>query len=139
MVQFWALCLLGWALCKTVLTAPLRRSRALAAFSRNYAAEGLLPVLPEVHAALATFGGCIACGRCDRIVGAGEGAPLSQLVRGWTRSLPDARLSAAGFARFSDGDLAAAEALCPTGVPIAALCKLTERQAARMNGSVAPA
>jgi hypothetical protein len=143
MIRLWALCLLAWALVRSVCTWPLRRRRALARFQSNYAAEGLLPVRPEVHQALTSIGGCIACGRCDRIVPGGDaarlevprasGVPLSQLVRAFTRSLPDAPLGAREFSRYSESELEAAEALCPASVSITGLRRLVERQAAAMS------
>lgn len=125
--------MLAWALIRSVCTWPLRRRSARARFERNYAPEGLLPVQPDVHQALSSLGGCIACGRCDRIAPEGAGVPLSQLVLAFTRSLPDARLSAAEFSHYSTGELEAAEALCPTSVSITGLRRLVERQAASMD------
>lgn len=135
MTQLWAIWLLAWALLKTSLSWPLRRGRGPAYFRENYAAEGLLPVAPDVHTLLIRAGACTACGRCDRVTAEGGGVPLSQLVRGWTRSLPDAPLAAAEFARYSSEEMDRAEALCPMGVPIADLRVMVDRQAAQMTAS----
>jgi len=137
MTALWALARLASALLLTTLTWPWRRRRALPAFRENYAPEGLLPVLPEVHSALARAGTCIACGRCDRIPTGGRVA-LSQLVRAWSRSLPDAPLAAAEFSRYSAEELRQAEIWCPTGVPIAGLAQRSLVQAQAMAAALAP-
>lgn len=136
MGRIWALALLGWALLSTIGTWPFRRRRALRAFRNNYGPEGLLPVSPEVHAALIASGRCTACGRCDRVSTRAGTQRLSELVRGWTRSLPDAPLAAAEFDRYSAAELEEAERLCPFDVPIAALAQLSRRQSAGMNAAL---
>lgn len=138
MARFWALWLLGTALLKTLVTWPLRKSRALRAFRNNYGPEGLLPVPLRVHRALLAVGGCTGCGRCDRVTRQGGLVPLSQLVRAWTRSLPDAALTTAEFARYGDAALVEAERLCPFGVPIRTLAELMRDQAASMPEAPVP-
>ena len=132
MARIWALWLLGTALLKTLVTWPLRKPRALRAFRNNYGPEGLLPVASGVHRALLEAGGCTGCGRCDRVVRQTGLVPLSQLVRAWTRSLPDAALTTAEFARYREADLIEAEGLCPFGVPIRTLADLVREQASSM-------
>lgn len=132
MARLWALWLLAWALVRAVVTWPLRRGRALRAFRDNYGPEGLLPVSAEVHRELISAGGCTGCGQCDRVSG-GSAVPLSQLLRGWTRSLPDADLCAAELSQYSEAELARAEGICPFGVPIARLVQMTRRQAEEMS------
>lgn len=132
MARLSALWLLAGALVRAVVSWPLRRGRALQAFRDNYGPEGLLPVSSDVHRQLVSAGGCTGCGRCDR-VSSGTAVPLSQLLRGWTRSLPDADICAAEFAHYPEAELARAEELCPFGVPIVALAQMTRTQAEQMS------
>lgn len=125
-----ALWSLGWALVRALLTWPWRHEHALQRFADNYGAEGLLPVGPEVHALLVQSGRCTGCRRCDTIVpsGAPGSLPLSTLILGAARSLPDYDLAARAFAAYGPSELAAAERLCPWGVPIPSVASLVQTQ-----------
>lgn len=142
MQRLLALFLLAAALLKTILSWPLRRRRAPAQFRTHYAPDGLLPKSAELHRALLGAGGCTGCRRCDRVApsGAASGAgpssqpsspqpALSYLAQAWLRSLPDADLAHAGFAGYTQEDLARADELCPYGVSLTGLARLAELSA----------
>ncbi len=127
-----AVVLLGLAWLKTLLSLPFRRKRAVHNFLRAYGPESLFPTSPEVHRLLVQPSPCTGCGRCDRVARA-PGPGVSHLVLGASRSLPDADLAHHGFSRFSEQDLARAEALCPVGVPIRRIARRAALQAQAME------
>ena len=62
-----AMLLLAFALVRTLLRRAVGGGRnGLRSFRENYAADGLAPITPEQRIAMVEFGGCIACGICDR-------------------------------------------------------------------------
>lgn len=123
--RFKAWLLLATALLRTLLRLLFSRRRdGLAEFRAHYAADGLAPVTEDQRAEMAGFGGCIACGLCDR----GEGARIArskgaypgvmQLVLAGSRSMPDFAAAARGFQHVTDAVLEEKERGCPTAVPI---------------------
>ncbi|HVU01905.1 MAG TPA: hypothetical protein VHE30_09140 [Polyangiaceae bacterium] len=122
--------LLAFALLRTVVGRVFGAGRGgLAAFRKNYAADGLAPVTSEERAVLSTFGGCIACGLCDR----GEAARIAksngayrgvmEAVLAGSRSMPDYGAAALALAHVPDAVLEEKERICPTRVPMRALAK----------------
>jgi hypothetical protein len=120
-----ALFLLALALLRTLWRrAFTRHVDGLARFRENYAADGLVAISPEQRQEMADFGRCIGCGRCERDDGArilqseGRFKGTMGLVLAASRSMPEYRAAARGFAFLSEADLIAKERLCPTGVPL---------------------
>jgi hypothetical protein len=117
-----AILTLAWALIRSLLAPLFGARRGLADFRRSY--RGLPPVASDERAALAGFGGCIACGRCD----VGEGARIAassgaytgvmDLMLASSRSMPDFDAAARSFAAVGDDRLALLEARCPARVPM---------------------
>jgi hypothetical protein len=132
-----ALLLLALALLRTLwrrFTGP--PVDGLARFRTNYAEDGLSPVSEWERAEMASFGRCIACGRCDRgdaeraTRGAGHFRGTMSLVLAASRSMPDYRAAALAFSRLSERELAEKEALCPTGVPFRRIAQFVSAHAA---------
>jgi hypothetical protein len=143
-----ALFLLAFALIRTVLRRLfLRRTDRLAAFRDNYAADGLAPLSAEQRATMQGFGGCIACGLCDRgeseRIARSSGAypGVMQLVLAASRSMPDFGAAAVGFAHVPDEVLAEKELICPTQVPMRKIAGFVREKAgeARMSLPLAAA
>ena len=145
----------GYLAWRALVAHPLRRAfdagpRGREKFLAHYAPEGLVPTTPADKAMLAAAGRCIGCGLCDAFDG--QLARLPKAVYGGASLLPlqYARSSvelvhAAGALRSIDPEAyRAAEAVCPTRVPLVALARwLTERLArtagaggSARNGSV---
>ena len=142
-----ALLLLAWALVSTLVRRLFGLGRnGLGAFSENYAADGLSAVSAEQRGEMGTFGGCIACGLCDR----GEGERIArsggayvgvmQLMLAASRSMPDFGAAARGFAHVPDPVLAEKERICPGRVPMRRIARFVREKAAeaRVSGA-APA
>jgi hypothetical protein len=101
-----------------------RRKDGITVFRTNYASDGLAPITPEQRAEMPRFGGCIACGLCDR----GESERIAEsggaysgvmlLMLSASRSMPDFAAAARGFACVPDEVLAEKEAICPSRVPM---------------------
>ncbi len=124
MERLHALVILAWALVRSLFAPLVGARRGLAAFRRSYAKDNLPAVTKDERTALPRFNGCIACGRCDvgeaaRIVAArGTYGGVMDLVLASSRSMPDYDAAAKSFAAVSEDALRAAEARCPTRVPI---------------------
>jgi hypothetical protein len=125
-----ALVLLAFALVRTLWRLTWHRHiDGLARFRDNYAADGLTALSESDRVAMRRFGRCIACGRCDR----GDGARILEskgqfrgtmgLVLAASRSMPDYRAAARGFAFLTDAELELKEQLCPTHVPLRQLAR----------------
>jgi hypothetical protein len=101
-----------------------RRKDGIAMFRTNYASDGLAPVSPEQRAEMPAFGGCIACGLCDRgestRIASSKGAysGVMLLMLSASRSMPDFAAAARSLSFVPDDVLAEKEALCPTRVPM---------------------
>jgi len=136
-----AILLLALYLLKTVGRRIFTRNKAgIAAFRRNYDADGLPPVSSDERAAMADFSRCIACGLCDRgeagRIAASGGAyrGVMALVLAGSRSMPDYRAAAYSFGFVNDEVLAEKEKLCPTGVPFRAIARFVRDKAAAVGG-----
>ena len=114
------------------------------AFRAHYAADGLAPLTLEQREAMNGFGGCIACGLCDR----GERARIEQsdgayrgvmeLILAASRSMPDFGAAAMGFAHVPDEVLAEKERICPTRVPMRQIAKFVREKAGEARVSLVP-
>lgn len=136
-----AILLLALYLLKTIGRRIFTRNKSgIAAFRRNYDADGLPPVSPAERAVMPDFSGCIACGLCDRgeaeRIAASGGAyrGVMALVLAGSRSMPDYRAAAYSFGFVSDEVLAEKELLCPTGVPFRAIARFVRDKAAAVGG-----
>ena len=128
-------------LLKTVARRIFTRNKSgIAAFRRNYDADGLPPVSPAERTAMPDFSRCIACGLCDRgeagRIAASGGAyrGVMALVLAGSRSMPDYRAAAYSFGFVSDEVLAEKEAICPTQVPFRAMAHFVRDKAAAVGG-----
>lgn len=132
-----ALLYLAWALVLTLLRRAFGRELGgLALFHANYDADRLPAVTPGERADLSTFGGCIACGRCDDGDGAIMAAPGGDAFPGtmaWvlssTRSMPDYDAATRAVAAVPPDAWPVKEALCPTHVPLARLVAFVRAKA----------
>lgn len=132
-----ALLLLAWALIVTLFRRAFGRGpRGLALFHANYDADRLPPVTKDERDELATFGGCIACGRCNlgdgpRIAASSGAFPgTMSLMLACSRSMPDYDAAVRAFAFVSNDALAEKEQLCPTGVPMRRIAAFVKQKAA---------
>ncbi len=85
-------------------------------FRSNYFSEGLLPTTLADRAELALAARCIGCGLCDAV--AGRGPRPSLLPTAFSKNGVDLRFD---LGPDDPERLAAAEKLCPTGVPLVRL------------------
>ena len=105
------------------------------AFRAHYAPDGLSPVNAEQREAMRGFGGCIACGLCDRgeraRIERSEGAyrGVMELILAASRSMPDFGAAAMGFSHVPDEVLAEKERICPTRVPMRQIAKFVREKA----------
>jgi hypothetical protein len=142
----------GRALAAWVLAGALVRvlvARAFGAvtgirlFQRNYGPDRLPPVEPAERPALATFGGCIACGRCDlgeaeRIEASkGAYAGVMRFVLSASRSMPDFDAAERSLEWVTDDVLRDKERVCPADVPIASLARFVRAKAAHLREELA--
>jgi hypothetical protein len=132
-----ALLLLALALLRTLWRITWhRRIDGLAQFRINYAEDGLTALTDTDRREMRNFGRCIACGRCDRGDGArilssrGQFKGTMGLVLAASRSMPDYRAAARGFARLTEAELAEKEQLCPTRVPLREIARFVQANAA---------
>lgn len=115
---------LAWHFNKHVFTRlwlrPFRPGRDLARFEGAVTPEGYLPLLPAERMHVPASMRCLHCGLCA--IPCDREQPFSAWDEAWTfaggasRSLDHARLVASDLARCASDP--AAEAVCPTGVPI---------------------
>lgn|GEM_PF-979811 len=120
---------LGW---RALIVQPLRRlfgrvGRGEERFLENYGPEGLVPTPPEDKAMLAAASRCISCGLCDQLDGQlgaiarGDYDGVSLLPRQYARSSVELLHARAALDAIDPESYRAAEAVCPTGVPLVAL------------------
>jgi hypothetical protein len=131
-----AFALLALALLRTLWRLTWHRHiDGLARFRENYAEDGLTPLSELDRAQMRQFGRCIACGRCDRgdaeriLASNGEFRGTMGLVLAASRSMPDYRAAAHGFAYLTEAALEAKEGLCPTRVPLRQLARFVRANA----------
>jgi hypothetical protein len=132
-----ALVLLAFALLRTLWRyAWRRRVVGLERFRANYAQDGLTSLSEDERREMRDFGRCIACGRCDQgdatriLESHGQFRGTMGLVLAASRSMPDYRAAALGFAFLSDRELERKEGLCPTRVPLRRLAAFVHANAA---------
>lgn len=140
-----ALILLALALIRTLWRLAFhRRIDGLARFRANYAEDGLTSISERERAQMRHFGRCIACGRCEQgdaprvLASKGAFRGTMGLVLAASRSMPDYRAAARGFAYLSEAELERKEHLCPTLVPLRELARFVQANAAAARVS-APA
>jgi hypothetical protein len=138
--------LLAVALLRTLLRRAVGGGRdGLRAFRENYAADGLAPVTLEQRTAMLGFGGCIACGLCDRgesvriARSRGAYAGIMEAVLAASRSMPDYGAAAVAFSHVSDAILEAKERVCPTAVPMRQIAAFVRQKASEARISLPPA
>jgi hypothetical protein len=139
MERLHAALLLLWSLVASLLAPLFGRRRGLAEFHASYEKDRLPAVSDEERRALATFGGCIACGLCD----AGQGARavasggafkgVMDLVLASSRSMPDYDAAARSFARVDEAELARLEGICPARVPMRRLKQFVATKGAEVG------
>jgi hypothetical protein len=138
-----ALALLALALLRTLWRlAWHRRIDGLARFRDNYAEDGLAALTEDDRVQMRDFGRCIACGRCDRgdaeriLASKGEYRGTMGLVLAASRSMPEYRAAARGFAHLTEADLREKEQLCPTRVPLRQIARFVHAKAAAARVSL---
>jgi hypothetical protein len=131
-----ALWLLAWALVRTLLRRAFGpRTSGFQLFQQNYAADGLSAVSEQERQEMPGFGRCVACGLCDRndrarvLASGGRFRGTMSLIVAASRSMPDYRAAALGFAHLSDEDLRERESVCPTRVPMRAIARFVRAKA----------
>lgn len=140
-----ALTLLALALLRTLWRLAWHRQiDGLARFRDNYSEDGLTSITEQERQQMRQFGRCIACGRCNRgdaprvLAAKGTFQGTMGLVLAASRSMPDYRAAARGFAHLTEAELEAKERLCPTRVPFRELARFVQANAAAARVS-APA
>lgn len=138
-----ALVLLAFALLRTLWRRLLHPDiDGLARFNENYAEDGLTSLTARQRDEMRDFGRCIACGRCDAgdapqvRDGRGHFRSTMGLVLAASRSMPDFRAAALGFAHSTEAELVRKEALCPTGVPLRRIAAFVQAGAVSARVSV---
>ncbi|MDF3071931.1 MAG: hypothetical protein K0R38_7532 [Polyangiaceae bacterium] len=132
--------LLTWAMLQSLVKRLFGRAGGIAAFRRNYDADGLPPVTADERRELSTFSRCVACGICDR----GEGDRIAAsggayrgvmpLMLSASRSMPDFRAAAYSLSFVSDDVLAEKEQSCPTEVPMRRIAAFLRAKANEVGG-----
>jgi hypothetical protein len=136
-----ALFLLALALVKTLLGRVFSgKHDGIAAFRKNYDADGLPPVTPDERSAMVAFQRCVACGLCDR----GESERIARsggayrgvmgLVIAGSRSMPEFRAAAYGFDFVPEEVLAEKERICPVRIPFRRVAAFVRDKAAAVGG-----
>jgi len=132
--------LLTVAMLKSLLRRVFGGASGIAAFRRNYDADGLPPVTAAERAELATFSRCLACGLCDRgeseRIAASGGAyrGVMPLMLSASRSMPDFRAAAYSLSFVTDEVLAEKEKICPADVPMRRIAAFLRAKAAEVGG-----
>jgi hypothetical protein len=113
----------------------------IAAFRRNYDADGLPPVTAAERLELPTFSRCLACGICDRgeseRIAASGGAyrGVMPLMLSASRSMPDYRAAAYSLSFVSDEVLAEKEKSCPAQVPMRRIAAFLRAKSNEVGGA----
>lgn len=117
---------------KRFLSEDLRTGKER--FLDNYAPEGCLPTTEADREILRGASRCIHCGLCDSADRALSTLPrtlysgASQIPVSWSRAVPDLPHLREVLTRLDDSQLDAAEAVCPTRVPLRAIVGLLRRK-----------
>jgi hypothetical protein len=113
----------------------------IAAFRRNYDADGLPPVTADERRELPTFSRCLACGICDRgeseRIAASGGAyrGVMPLMLSASRSMPDYRAAAYSLSFVTDEVLAEKEKSCPAQVPMRRIAAFLRAKSNEVGGA----
>ncbi len=119
-----------------------RGPSGLLQFRAHYGPDRLTNVSAEQRREMGSYGGCTACGRCDRGDAArvrdsgGQYRSTMALVLAATRSMPDFAAAERSFVFLSESDLVEKERLCPAGVPFRKLAAFVADHARRARESV---
>jgi hypothetical protein len=103
-------------------------------FLDNYAREGLLPTSAEDRETLHAASRCIHCGLCDAYDPALSSLPrtlydgASVMPVAWSRATPDLPTAREALVRIHPEQLARAEAVCPTRVPLRRVAAYLQRK-----------
>jgi succinate dehydrogenase/fumarate reductase-like Fe-S protein len=113
-----------------------------ARFLANYAPEGNLPTSTEDRAVLRGASRCIHCGLCEAYDLALAAQPrsvyegASALPVSYARAVPDLRHARKALERLDEGQLAGAEAICPTRVPLREIARYLKRKLAELDREI---
>lgn len=116
------------------------KASGIAAFRRNYDADGLPPVTAEERREVTSFSRCLACGICDRgeseRIAASGGAyrGVMPLMLSASRSMPDFRAAAYSLSFVTDEALAEKEKSCPAQVPMRRIAAFLRAKANEVGG-----
>jgi hypothetical protein len=137
-----ALLLLALAVLRTFVRRLFGGKKGgIRAFREHYSADGLAPLTPAQSEVSRGFGGCIACGLCDRgeraRIAGSDGAynGVMQLILAASRSMPDYGAAALGFAHVPDDVLAEKERICPTRVPMRQIAQFVREKSSEARVS----
>jgi ferredoxin len=124
---------LGWRFARHLAWLPVRAVRRRSGadtFLASVAPEGYLPLTPEERSWFPARMRCVSCGLCALASPAAASAwdDAWSFVAGASRSIDAAGAAASGAGAAAQD--AAAESVCPTGVPIRALAESLRRLAA---------
>lgn len=122
---------LGYGFVRASLTLPFRVGRGGDRFLRSFAPEGLLPATADQRELSDAFERCIGCGFCE--LAAAEGTDLADLPRSYWRAPESWRGLTAALDHLDGEALAAAEAVCPTEVPLRALVRTLQETLQRWD------
>lgn len=118
---------LAWAVIRRVwrrLTRGRRDDGGAERFLDNFASEGMVPLTAEQTTVLEGAGRCIQCGLCEATCP----LPVDRWLA-YSRALDMATHAAATTPPACPEGCRACEAICPTGVPLAAIPAFVHRQA----------
>ncbi|HTJ80226.1 MAG TPA: hypothetical protein VL400_00845 [Polyangiaceae bacterium] len=130
---------LAGALVRVLVARAFGAFTGLGLFRANYGPDRLPPVDPSEREAMASFGRCIACGRCDvgeaeRVAASrGEYPGVMQFVLASSRSMPDFDAAERALAWVPEDVLVAKDRICPAGVPISRLARFVRAKAAAVR------
>jgi succinate dehydrogenase/fumarate reductase-like Fe-S protein len=108
-------------------------------FLDNYAPEGLVPTTPDDREVLNQASRCIHCGLCDAYDPSLSALPrtvydgVSLLPVSYSRATPDIPRARQALGRIRPEDLARAEAVCPTRVPLRRIAAYLQRKLAELD------
>jgi hypothetical protein len=91
-----------------------------------YASDRLRPLTPAEREQLPAMSGCINCGICALVAGRVGWVRLPDLASGYLRHYPLLADSGSDL-EGEEGDLAAAAAACPVGVPLEEVAAMVRR------------
>lgn len=127
-----AIVVLFWSLLRVLWRRAMGELGGVRLFRQNYLPDHLPEHDAADREALAGFGGCIACGRCDDERGEGTSSVMLFVLAGG-RQTPDLDATERLLEGIPERALAEREArgVCPTGVPFVSLARFVRRKAAQ--------